>query len=152
LQILLIEHLSPTELLPPAPALGSADSTVSGIDHVVIFSQDLPASLRLWTDALGIAERWRKELPQRGTQNVGLRLGDVTVELVMRTDSSPTTHADALWGIAYRLPSCDAGVVRLRETGLDASDAREGLAPRTRVATLRWSRTPTLLLSYLPRT
>src|SRR5262249_27568908 len=49
---------------PPAGAVG--DSIASGVDHVVLFSDDLDGALALWRDTFGIPERWRREFPDRG--------------------------------------------------------------------------------------
>jgi hypothetical protein len=51
-----------------------------------------------------------------------------------------------LWGVAYRVADGAAAVARLRAAGATVDDPRPGLAPGTRVGTVRWQRTPTLLI------
>jgi catechol 2,3-dioxygenase-like lactoylglutathione lyase family enzyme len=145
--VLAIEHADGS-VLPPG-AGGAAEAVVSAVDHVVLFSDDAARSLALWRDRLGLRETWRREFPDRGTVNVGLRLGGVTLELIgpLTEPSGSDGGGDRLWGVAYRVGDCDAAVTRLRAAGIAASDARPGLAPRTRVATVKWrDRLPTLLL------
>jgi len=147
LRLLLIEHRGSPGALPPAPVLGDAAAAASAVDHVVVFSQDLAASLVVLHERLGLAESWRRDFPERGTRNVGLALGDAVLEVIMRTDRPPSAREDVLWGVAYRVPDVDAAVARLRAAGGEASDPRPGLASGTRVANVRWDRSRTLLLS-----
>ncbi len=81
--------------------------------------------------------------------NVGLRLGGVTLELVAPLAGGAGERGERLWGIAYAVGDCDAAVARARARGVPVSDVRAGLAPATRVATVKWSdRVPTLLLQH----
>lgn len=145
--ILAIQHAIDSAL-PVALPTGDADAVVSAVDHVVVFSDDLAGALGLWRDRLGLREAWRREFPNRGTVNVGLRLGGVTLELAAPLDATGgDRRGERLWGLAYRVTACDAAVARLRARGVAVSDARQGLAPNTRVATVKWQdRLPTLLL------
>jgi len=145
LLVLLIEHTSPADALPPATLLGDAPSTVSTVDHVVVFTQDLDASVALWRDRFGLAVTWQRDFPERGTRNVGLDLGGVTLELIVRTDRPPSAREDVLWGVAHRVADLGAAVARVRAAGGAIDDPRPGLAPGTRVATVRWQRTASLL-------
>jgi catechol 2,3-dioxygenase-like lactoylglutathione lyase family enzyme len=151
LRLLLIQHTSPPDALPAGQPAGAETSIWMGIDHVVVFTADLDVSCALWVERFGLVERWRRDFPERHTRNLGLDLAGITLELVMRTDKPAKPARDALWGVAYRVRDCDAAVARLRTAGLDVDDPRPGLAPRTRVATVRWARTPTLLLAREPR-
>jgi catechol 2,3-dioxygenase-like lactoylglutathione lyase family enzyme len=145
--VLAIEH-GRDSTLPPARATADVAAAVSAVDHVVMFSDDVEAALGLWRDRLGFREAWRRDFPERGSMNVGLRLGGVTLELVAPGTASGGAEAgERAWGVAYRVADCDGAVVRLRAAGVTVSDARPGLAPRTRVATVKWQhRLPTLLL------
>ena len=145
LRLFLIQHTSPAALLPPATK--RADATVDGIDHVVVVTQDLDASLALWRDGLGVREAWRRDFPERGTRNLGLDLGGIIVELLQRTDRAPSERPDVFWGVAHRTADCDTLAARLRADGLPVDDPRPGLMASTRVATLRWERTKTLLIA-----
>ncbi len=136
--------------IPPAPLTTDASSAVRSIDHVVIFSDDLAGALALWRDAFGIRERWRREFPESGTVNVGLRIGGVTLELVAPRGGEPGTRGERAWGLAYDVEDVDAAVARIRSASGTVSDARPGLAPGTRVCTMKWpDRLPTLLIEHV---
>lgn len=143
-----IQHDDPAAVRP-SPAVGDPTGAVRAIDHVVLFSDDLAGALALWRGRLGVPELWRREFPERGTVNVGLRLGGVTLELVAPLTGEPGTRGERAWGLAYDVGNVDAAVMRLRAAGVTASDARPGLAPDTRVSTVKWSeRLPTLLIQH----
>lgn len=150
LRLLIIRHTTALETLPPAPDTSGNGTACERIDHVVLFTRDIESAERLWTEALGLGVAWRRDFPERGTRNVGLGLGDVVIELIMRTDGSGPHRPQQLWGIAYGVADCDGAVARARDGGVSVGDARPGLFPGTRVANVRWDRTPTLLLAKLP--
>lgn len=145
-RLFLIQHESPPDALPVAAVAGDARAAVAAFDHVVVFTEDLEASVLTWAERVGLRVAWRRDFPERGTRNVGLALGDVIVELIVRTDRVPAGRDDVLWGVAYRTADATLAVERARAAGLDAGPVRDGLAPGTRVATVRWKRTATLLI------
>jgi catechol 2,3-dioxygenase-like lactoylglutathione lyase family enzyme len=148
--VLAIEH--DQSALPPAPVVAPAPTAAAAVDHVVLFSDDLEGGLRLWRDTFGIPERWRRTFPERGTVNVGLRLAHLTLELVGPLGSTAGERGERPWGVAYTVPDCDGAVARVRAAGIATTDPREGLAPATRVATVRWpDHVPTLLIQHTNR-
>ena len=148
LRLLLIEHTAPPDALPLAEATSAADTACTAIDHVVVFSDDLEASLALWTERLGLAVRWREDFPARGTRNVGLDLGGIVLELITRREiRAPSGRDDVLWGVAYRVADCAGAVTRVRASGLETSDVLAGLTAGTEVTSVRWPRTASLLIS-----
>jgi catechol 2,3-dioxygenase-like lactoylglutathione lyase family enzyme len=160
-RMLVLTHTSPTELLPIArPVADDATSVCEALDHAVVFTEDLGASIRLWTDAFGLADAWSQDFPERKTRNRGLLFGPALdgdggsdsssapiLELIERSDREPRGRSDVLWGVAFRVGDCAAAVRRLRARGVAIDEPRAGLLPGTTVATVRWSRTPTLLVS-----
>lgn len=146
--VFVIQHEDRAAVLPSRGA-GDPAATVRAIDHVVLFSDDLAGALALWCGRFGIPERWRREFPERGTVNVGLRIGGVTLELVAPLTGDPGTRGERAWGLAYDVGDVDAAVARIRAAGVTVSDARTGLAPETRVSTVKWTdRLPTLLIQH----
>lgn len=138
--------------IPLATARGAEHASASAVDHVVLLSDDLAGALRLWRDAFAIPERWRREFPERGTVNVGLRLGGVTLELVAPLGAGAGDRGERLWGLAYAVSDCEAAVARLRGESVPVGDARPGLAPATRVASVkRDGGVPTLLIQHTDR-
>jgi len=146
LRLLLIQHQSAPDRLPIAAFSADRESACTAVDHVVIFTTDLAAARSLWVDGLGVPEIWNRDFPERGTRNIGLDLGGITVELIVRTDRTRHDILHRLWGVAYRVAACERAVERARHAGIAIDDPRAGLAPDTHVATVRWERTPTLLL------
>lgn len=150
LRLLLIRHTSPPESLPPAVLACDPAAACDGLDHAVVFTADLDAATAFWRDGLGLPVDWRRDFPERRTRNLGLAVGDAIVELISRTDKPGRPALDTLWGLAYRCRDVARAVARLRAAGIEADEPRPGLAPGTRVATLRWARTPTLLIEATP--
>lgn len=150
LRLFLIEHRSPPDALPIAPPLGDARSVCSAIDHVVVFTEDLAASRKLWGDGLGLTQAWQRDFPERRTRNLGLDLAGITVELIERTDRSAAGRPDTLWGVALRVADCDRAAMRIRAAGIEVDDPRPGLLGGTQVATVRWRGTPALLIAPSP--
>lgn len=147
LRLFLVQHTTPRSVLPHALAIADDTSVCFAVDHVVVATGDLNATLQLWTGTFRIDEQWRREFPERHTRNVGLTLGDITIELIMRTDRVALGTPDRLWGVAYRVLDCDRAAERVRTNDIVLDDPRPGLAPGTRVTTVRWHRTHTLLLA-----
>jgi catechol 2,3-dioxygenase-like lactoylglutathione lyase family enzyme len=149
--VIAIEHAS-LPAMQRSPVAGAADASVRAVDHVVLFSDDMRGALGLWRDTFGIPERWQREIKERGTLNVGLKLAGITIELVAPLGNVAGTRGERLFGAAYVVDDCDAAVARLRGGPVPVSDTRTGLAPRTRVATVKWPEgVPTLLIEHLPR-
>jgi catechol 2,3-dioxygenase-like lactoylglutathione lyase family enzyme len=149
-RVLLIEHTTAPDALPPAPLAGPAAAACDAVDHVVVFTEDLDASLAIWTERIGLRVAWRHDFPERATRNVGLDLGGTIVELIQRTDRAPSERPDAFWGVAYRVGDAAAAVARVGGTGRDAGPVRDGLTPGSRVASVRWPRSATLLIESGP--
>jgi catechol 2,3-dioxygenase-like lactoylglutathione lyase family enzyme len=160
LRLLLIEHTSPHASLPFAAPLDRDDGAIAiALDHVVVFTADLAASRDLWVRAFGLEVAWARDFPERGTRNLGLKLGNVILELVERSavvamtppsaaarESPPERERDDfVWGAAWRVGDCARAVTRIGAAGLAVDAPRPGLESGTTVATVRWPRSPTLL-------
>jgi catechol 2,3-dioxygenase-like lactoylglutathione lyase family enzyme len=149
--VIAIRHADP-RAIPPAAVVGDPAGIVTGVDHVVIFSDDLARALALWSGTFGFAERWRTALTERGTVNVGLRLGGMTLEIVGPLDGAAGTRGERTWGLAYDVEDVDAAVARIRATAVPIGDPRTGIAPATRVCTVKWpDGVPTLLIEHRDR-
>ena len=121
---------------PPAHA-------VDAIDHVVIRTADADAATALYRDALGIRLALDRELT--GTRMLFFRVGGVTIEIV---GDARATDADAFYGLAYRVRDMPAAHARMRASGFDVSEIRDGRKPGTQVFSVRsgTSNVPTLIL------
>jgi catechol 2,3-dioxygenase-like lactoylglutathione lyase family enzyme len=134
--LLVIEHRSPPDLLPPAPPRRDPRAAVSACDHVVVRSSDADAASALYGGRLGLRLALDKTAPQWGARLLFFRIGGVTVEIAAPLDGEPG-DADRLWGISYRVPDAEAARRRLAEGGFDVSEVRSGRKPGTRVCTVR---------------
>jgi catechol 2,3-dioxygenase-like lactoylglutathione lyase family enzyme len=133
-----IEHLSPPETLPPAAPIASKETTVSGIDHVVVTTQDPDASRTLYADKLGIRLALDRAFEARGLRLLFFRIGGITLEFAARLETAQETAApDRLWGIAYQVPEASATRERLAEAGFEVTEARPGHKDGTTVCTVR---------------
>jgi catechol 2,3-dioxygenase-like lactoylglutathione lyase family enzyme len=137
-----IEHGSPPEALPPAPPQAGEGAFAQGVDHTVVASSDLAASLALWHETLGIELRLSVDRPG-GRRLHFLRFaagpdgfGSI-LELAGEGAPDRAGERDLLYGVSYRVGDVEGAVARLREAGVTVSDARPGNAPGTRVADLK---------------
>jgi catechol 2,3-dioxygenase-like lactoylglutathione lyase family enzyme len=130
-----IEHLSPLDALPPAGPLAN-EGCVTGVDHVVITSSHIDATLAVWHEALGVDLRRTVDWsPER--RLCFLKLGDIILELAGEPNPAKPGPRDLLWGVSYRSDSVAALVDRLRAQQITVSDARTGRADNTVVADLK---------------
>lgn len=151
LAVIAIQH-DAGSTLPAARPTADERSVVAAVDHVVLFSDDVPGALELWQGTFGVPERWRRQFPERGTLNVGLRIAGVTLEIVGPLGDERGTRGERAWGLAYDVPDVDTAAARLRAAGVAVGEPRVGLAPGTRVCTVKWKdRLPTLLIQHAPR-
>jgi catechol 2,3-dioxygenase-like lactoylglutathione lyase family enzyme len=132
-----IEHRSPP--LPPAPLEVPPPAAVAAIDHVVVMSGDIDASVAVYRDTLGLRLALDRDFPERGLRLVFFRVGGVTVELAgsLNGEKPSAGGGDDLWGLAYRVADVDAARERLTKAGWDVTAARRGQKPGTRVCTVR---------------
>ena len=147
--IFAIEHLSPPDALPMAEPLASKDAIVTGLDHIVVNTQDVEATKAFYGEKLGLRLALDQTFENRGVRLLFFRVGGVTVEVASRlaTPVNPSAR-DRLWGLAWRVPDADATRARLAAAGLDPTPTRDGHKPGTRVCTVERAANgvPTLLI------
>ncbi len=132
----------------PGARPGVADAAY-GLDHVVIHTADSEAAVAAYGGRLGLDLRLDREAPQWGARMMFFRCGDAVLEVVNPHEGAPPPDRDVIWGIALRVGDLDA--IRRRmpsggDVGLAIGNPREGRKPGTRVASVRGTRTPILLL------
>jgi catechol 2,3-dioxygenase-like lactoylglutathione lyase family enzyme len=137
-QIFVIEHRSPPEMLVPAPLQSIECAAVSAVDHFVIMTAAAEACRELYGDKLGLRLAFDRSFEKRGIRLLFFRIGGVTVECAapLAATSSPT-ESDRLWGISYRVPDVAAARERVAAAGFDVSDVRAGHKPGTSGCTVR---------------
>jgi catechol 2,3-dioxygenase-like lactoylglutathione lyase family enzyme len=121
---------------------------VTGLDHVVIRTPDPERAAALYGARLGLDMRLDRSNPAWGARLMFFRCGDLIVELAHDLGAGVSTGPDRLWGLSWRTDEPPAAIIRLRDAGLDVSEARPGRKPGTQVFTVRDGTcgVPTLML------
>jgi catechol 2,3-dioxygenase-like lactoylglutathione lyase family enzyme len=135
--MIIIEHRSPSDALPPAEPFAGAQAAVAACDHVVVRSADADASRALYGDVLGLRLALDRRFEDWGVRLLFFRTGHLTVELAASLAQSDPAAPDHFWGISWRVPDLVAAHARLAAAGFDVSEIRTGRRPGTRVATVR---------------
>ncbi|MEH2483753.1 catechol 2,3-dioxygenase-like lactoylglutathione lyase family enzyme [Nitrobacteraceae bacterium AZCC 2146] len=130
---------------PLSPASG--DAPITGLDHVVISTQDPERAAALYGARLGLDMALDRLHPDWG-QLMFFRCGDLIVEIVHRPDAKADKTRDKLWGLSWRVSDAEATRARLVAAGINVSEMRTGRKPGTRVMSLRSGTcgVPTLLV------
>lgn len=135
--IFAIEHLSPADALPIAEPLAPKDSIVTGLDHIVVNTQDVEATRAFYGDKLGLRLALDRTFEKRGVRLLFFRVGGVTVEVASRFTSPVDASArDRLWGLAWRVPDAEAARARVAAAGFSPTPTRDGHKPGTRVCSI----------------
>lgn len=117
----------------PAPRSPITDSSVGGLDHIVVRTPNAERAAALYGARLGLDMRLDREVA--GRRLLFFRCGDGVVEVVH--DTEITNNRDRFWGLSWRVASADTARDRLANAGLDVSEVRTGFKPGTRVFTVR---------------
>jgi catechol 2,3-dioxygenase-like lactoylglutathione lyase family enzyme len=100
---------------------------VTGLDHIVIRSNDADRAAALYGARLGLDLRLDREVA--GRRMLFFRCGDAVLEVAH--DSRMTD--DALWGLSWRVRDIEAAHARLTATGVPVTAVRPGHKHGTRV-------------------
>ena len=137
--------------LPLAAATADRESAVNGLDHVVIRTDDIDATGRVY-EGLGLRLALDRSFEARGLRMLFFRIAGVTVEVVGRLDAEEKRASQAVrdrfGGLAWQVQDLARIRARLLDAGCDVSEARPGHKPGTRVCTVRSDTqgVPTLLI------
>jgi len=110
---------------------------LTGIDHLILATDDLPAAERQCMALLGRSPSWAGAHPAFGTRNVIFRLSNTYIELLAPDGDGPVAdrlRADlaesgpGLYGLALSTADADGAAAQMRERGLSPSDPVDGLA------------------------
>ena len=133
-------------------AEASGAAPITGLDHVVVATEDSDRAAALYGARLGLDMALDRSHQDWG-QLMFFRSGDLVVEVVRRPVAGGDTTRDKLWGLSWRVGDIDAARTRLMAAGVDVSDVRTGRKPGTRVMSVRSGTcgVQTLLLERSPR-
>ena len=113
-----------------APLLDGAQSSVLGLDHIVVRTNDMEQAAALYGARLGLDMRLDRRIADR--RLMFFRCGDLVVEIVEDRE-----NAHRLWGLSWRVRDAEREQARLAALGLNVSEVRTGMKPGTRVFTVR---------------
>jgi catechol 2,3-dioxygenase-like lactoylglutathione lyase family enzyme len=119
------------------PSRQTAESAITGLDHVVIRTTHPNRAAALYGARLGLDMRLDRTEPKWGSRLMFFRCGDLIVEIVHDLKDEPSDAPDRLWGLSWRVADADAAQARLKQSGFNVSDVRSGRKPGTRVFTVR---------------
>jgi catechol 2,3-dioxygenase-like lactoylglutathione lyase family enzyme len=130
----------------------TAAAPITGLDHVVISTEDPERAAALYGARLGLDMALDRSHQEWG-QLMFFRCGDLIVEVVHRPVAGADDTHDKLWGLSWRVADADATRARLVEAGIDVSEVRAGRKPGTRVVSVRSGTCGihTLLVEATPR-
>lgn len=111
----------------------ATDTSVLGLDHVVVRTSDTERAAALYGARLGLDMRLDREV--MGRRLMFFRCGDAVVEVVH--DDTLSDGRDKLWGLSWRVADADHERARLAAAGVNVSKVRTGMKPGTRVFTVR---------------
>ncbi|WP_194291330.1 VOC family protein [Cumulibacter manganitolerans] len=120
------------------------------LDHVVVHTADAQSAVAGYAGRLGLDLRLERHAPQWGSHMLFLRCGSAVLEVVQPLGEQPHEGADAVWGVAWRVPDVARAAERLTAAGIEVSEVRTGRKPGSRVCTLRDDRfgVPSLLIQH----
>jgi catechol 2,3-dioxygenase-like lactoylglutathione lyase family enzyme len=117
-------------------AKAATDSPVTGLDHVVVSTEESERAAALYGARLGLDMALDRTHQDWG-QLMFFRCGDLIVEVVRRPVAGGDANRDKLWGVTWRVDDIDAARARLMASGIAVSEVRNGRKPGTRVMSVR---------------
>jgi catechol 2,3-dioxygenase-like lactoylglutathione lyase family enzyme len=137
LAMMLIE--ADTTPWPVSPAITDEADAVTGVDHIVVRSQDADGAVALYGGRLGLDLRLDRANEAWGARQLFFACADMVVEIgsPFKPDPARAGDCDSLGGLAWRVSDPHAAQARLAGAGIDVSEVRKGRKPGTEVFTVR---------------
>jgi catechol 2,3-dioxygenase-like lactoylglutathione lyase family enzyme len=131
----------------PSPAL--AESSVPGLDHIVVHTPNPDRALGLYGAKFGLDLRLDRANEKWGARQLFFRCGDAVFEVGASLKTPVSDAPDRFGGLAWRVVDPEATQARIAAAGFDVSEVRTGRKPGTKVFTVRNAPAgvPTLMLS-----
>ncbi len=133
---------------PLSPPIGDEQSSIPGLDHVVVQTPNAERALVHYGARLGLDLRLDRTNEQWGARQLFFRCGGLIVEIGASLKSPPGDGKDRYGGLAWRMRDAEPVHARLKAAGFDISELRKGRKQGTRVFTVRTKTAgvPTLML------
>ena len=124
------------------------DDTVTGLDHIVIQSDNPEHTGFLFGCQLGLDMRLDRTNEAWNSRLLFFRCGDAIVEVFHPLKAKERLDHDRFYGITWRVDDIHTAHARLSESGVAVSEIRPGRKPGTAVCTIKshTSAVPTLLI------
>jgi hypothetical protein len=128
------------------------DDTVTGLDHIVIQSDNPEHTGFLFGCQLGLDMRLDRTNEAWNSRLLFFRCGDAIVEVFHPLKAKERLDHDRFYGITWRVGDIHTAHVRLSESGVAVSEIRSGRKPGTAVCTIKshTAKVPTLLIGPSP--
>ncbi len=101
---------------------------IKKIDHIAIAVHDLDASLKFYTEILGLQNAGIEKVEDQKVRLVMLPIGDTQIELLEpTTEDSPIAKflekkGEGMHHIAFRVENLDGDLIRMEEMGVELID------------------------------
>jgi len=137
--------------VPDQDAEPIRDHTISGLDHIVIQSDNPERTAFLLGCQLGLDLRLDRTNEAWNSRLLFFRCGDAIVEVFHALKAKERSDHDRFFGITWRVGDIQAAHKRLSESGIAVSEIRLGRKPGTAVCTIKshTSEVPTLLIGAI---
>ena len=129
---------------------------IEQIDHIGIAVKDLEASMKVYTDILGLEPAMTEELEEQGIVVAKFPVGEVTIELVqaIRPDGPIgkfiEKRGEGMHHMAFRVPDIDAALEEMKAKGVELIDKESrGGSGGTRIAFLHPKGTSGVLMELV---
>ena len=128
-----IDGLATSVVDPAGPTFGSHDMGASGLDHVVVMTDDLERTTDLIEAATGCELKRIREVGEmrQGFHRIGQ--GGLIVEVVSRPDIGEGPAS--FWGLVINVDDLDVACARIGEGRI--SEPKDAVQPGRRIATIR---------------
>ena len=121
----------------PSPPTATEAAAVSGLDHVVVHTQNPDRALGLYGAKFGLDLRLDRANEQWGARQLFFRCGGTVFEVGAGLKAPVSDAPDRFGGLAWRVTDPEAAQARIASGGFDVSEVRTGRKPGTQVFTVR---------------
>ncbi|MDP1749280.1 MAG: VOC family protein [Reyranella sp.] len=137
----------------PSPFTDDEAASVSALDHVVVRTPNPERAIAFYAGRLGLDLRLDRSNEKWGARLLFFRCGDLVVEIAHDLKTGVSDAPDQLWGLSWRVPDVAKANARLKASGLDVTEPRDGRRPGSQVFSVKnkTEGVPTLVIGGIGR-
>ncbi|MSP76344.1 MAG: VOC family protein [Rhodospirillaceae bacterium] len=137
----------------PSPFVTDEAACVSALDHVVVRTPNPERAIAFYAGRLGLDLRLDRSNEKWGARLLFFRCGDLVVEIAHDLKKGVSDAPDRLWGLSWRVPDVAKAQARLKASGFDVSEPRDGRRPGSQVFSVKdkTEGVPTLVIGGIGR-